>query len=104
LFSERGSFIRERLIDELINGIDIFGRRTWFNLSTLVRQQVGLAVQEIPSELVENSQTTEHFKNILKILQNTPGFDPMRLIPLLTKLLSKPETQQMGQKIAEGLV
>ncbi|NJO94195.1 MAG: hypothetical protein HC820_07290, partial [Hydrococcus sp. RM1_1_31] len=40
---------------------------------------------------------------IWKILQETPGFEPMRLVPVLTKLLAKPETQKMGQKIAEGL-
>lgn len=103
LFSERGTFIREKLINELVNTLDIFGRRTWFNLSVVVRQQVGLAVQETPSELRENSQTTEHLKNIWTILQNTPGFDPSRLIVLLVQLLAKPETHEMGQKVAEGL-
>lgn len=104
LFSDRGAFIREKLVNELVNGIDIFGRRTWFNFSTTVREQVGLAVQETPAELRDNSQSAEHIRNIWKILQETPGFDPMRLVPVLTKLLAKPETQQMGQKIAEGLV
>ncbi|GBF81538.1 ABC1 kinase family protein [Aphanothece sacrum] len=103
LFSQRGEFIRARLIDEIINAVDIFGRRTWFNLSTMVREQVGLAVQETPLEFRDNSQTTEHLQNILKILQDTPGFDPMRLVPVMTKLLTKSETQQMGQKIVEGL-
>ncbi|ACK64473.1 ABC-1 domain protein [Rippkaea orientalis PCC 8801] len=103
LFSERGAFIRERMIDEVINTVDIFSRRTWLNFSTIVREQVGMAVQETPPELRDNAQTTEHLKNIVKILQDTPGFDTMRLIQVLTKLLTKPETQQMGQKIAEGL-
>ncbi len=104
LFSERGTFIRERLIDEVINAVDLLGRRTWFNASVIVREQVGLAVQETPPDLRDNSQTTEHLKNILEILQNTPGFDPMHLVPVVTKLLVKPETQQMGQRIVEGLM
>lgn len=104
LFSQRGEFIREKLINEIINTIDILGRRTWFNMSTMVREQVGLAVQETPVQLQDNSETVEHIKNILKILQDTPGFDPMRLVPVVTKLLGKPETQEMGHKIAEGLM
>ncbi|XHU96221.1 MAG: AarF/ABC1/UbiB kinase family protein [cyanobacterium endosymbiont of Rhopalodia gibba] len=104
LFSERGLFIREYLIDEAIHAADSLGRRTWFTASTIVRKQVGLAAQEIPSDLKNNGQTTEHLKNILKILQDTPGFDPMHLVPIATKLLVKPEIQQMGQKIVEGLM
>ena len=104
LFSERGAFIRERLIDEITNAIDLFGRRTWFNLSVAVREQVGLAVQETPPELRDNAQTAKHLQNIWNILQDTPGFDPLSFIPQFAQLLTKPETQQMGQKIAEGLV
>jgi predicted unusual protein kinase regulating ubiquinone biosynthesis (AarF/ABC1/UbiB family) len=104
LFSERGSFIREKLVNEFVNAIDIFGRRTWFNLSATVREQVGLAVQETPPELRETSQTSEHVKNIWKILQETPGFDAMHVITVVAQLLGKPETQYMGQKIAEGLL
>lgn len=104
LFSERGEFIRERLADEITNAIDLFGRRTWFNFSTAIREQVGLALQETPAEFRDDSQSLEHLKNIIKILQETPGFDPMSLLPILTKIITKPETQQMGQKIAEGLI
>ncbi len=103
LFSPRGEFIRERLVSEIINALDIFSRRTWFNMSSMVREQIGLAVQETPAELQSQNESMEHLKNILEILQNTPGFDPMRIVPLVMKLLGKPETQQMGQKIAEGL-
>lgn len=104
LFSDRGSFIREKLVNEFVNAIDIFGRRTWFNLSAAVREQVGLAVQETPTELRETSHSSEHIKNIWKILQETPGFDAMHVISIVAQLLAKPETQQMGQKIAEGLL
>ncbi|WP_013320776.1 ABC1 kinase family protein [Gloeothece verrucosa] len=103
LFSERGTFIRNKIVDEVVNAIDIFGRKTWFNFSSSVREQVGLAVQETPPELRDNSQTVEHLKNIWNILQETRGFDPMRLVPVLSKVVTKPETQQLGQKIAEGL-
>ncbi|MGK7882764.1 MAG: ABC1 kinase family protein [Crocosphaera sp.] len=104
LFSSRGEFIRERLVNEITNALDMFSRRTWFNMSSMVREQVGLAVQETPQDLQDNSESFEHLKNILQILQNTPGFDPMKVVPLLMKLLGKPETQQMGHKIAEGLM
>jgi hypothetical protein len=52
---------------------------------------------------VEDAQSAEHIKRIWEILKDTPGFDPMQLVPVIPQLLLKPETQRMGQKIAGGL-
>ena len=103
LFSERGNFIRERVVKGLINAIDLFGRRSWFNLTTGIREQVGLALQEKPMELQDNTQTFDHLKNIWRILRNTPGFEPTKLIPVLSQLITNPESHRMGQQVAEGL-
>ena len=103
LYSDRGTFIREKIAEELVNVIDSLGRRALFNLSTTFRQRVGLAVQETPSEFQGDSYTLTHLKNIVSILQQTPGFDPTRLLSIVTKIITKPETQEMGQKVAERL-
>jgi predicted unusual protein kinase regulating ubiquinone biosynthesis (AarF/ABC1/UbiB family) len=103
LYSDRGIFIREKIADELVNVIDGFGRKTLFNISTAFRQQVGLAVRETPLEFREDSYTMTHLRNIMEILQQTPGFDPTRLISVVTKIITKRETQQMGQQVAERL-
>ncbi|NEO27099.1 MAG: AarF/ABC1/UbiB kinase family protein, partial [Kamptonema sp. SIO4C4] len=105
LFSERGSFIREKLADEIVKAIDVYGRQTFHHFSSSVRQRVGMQTGELPKDLQQNTsdETMEHLRNIINILQETEGFDPMTLLPLVPQLLSKPETQQMGQKIANGL-
>mgnify|MGYP006269541445 CR=1 FL=1 len=103
LFSERGAFIRERLVDELVKAIDIYGQRRFYDFSATVREQVGLAVNENPPQMGENNENLEHIKNILEILRDTPGFDPLRIVPLVPKVLSKPETQEMGQQIVGKL-
>ena len=103
LFSERGRFIRDRLADEIVNVLDNLGQRTWFNFSTSFKQQVGLAVQETPVELKEDSYTVKHLTNIIGILQQTPGFDPTRIASLIVKIITKPETQELGQQVAGKL-
>ena len=100
LFSDRGTYIRDRLADEIVNALDNLGRQTWLNVSTSFRQRVGLAVQEVPTELQEDSYAVTHLKNILGLLQQTPGFDPTRIVSIVLKIISKPETQQLGQTIA----
>lgn len=103
LYSDRGIFIRDRLAEELVNVIDGLGRRTIFNISTAFRQQVGLTIQETPVDFREDSYTTTHLKNIVGILQQTPGFDPTHLISIVAKIISQPETQEIGQKVAGKL-
>jgi hypothetical protein len=60
-------------------------------------------VQETPIELTEESYTVKHLKNIVSILQKTPGFDLSRILFLLGKIITKPETQELGQTVAEKL-
>ncbi|MFB6275275.1 MAG: ABC1 kinase family protein [Halothece sp.] len=103
LFSERGAFIRERLVDELVKAIDVYGQRSFYNFSASIREQVGLTVNETPPQLGQDNENLEHIQNIIAILRDTPGFDPMRIVPLVPKVLSKPETQQMGQQIVGKL-
>ena len=103
LFSDRGAVIRDRLSDEIVNALDSVGRRTWFNLTSSFRQQVGLAVQKTPSQMQEDSYTITHLRNIVGILQNTRGFDTTRIVSVLVKIITKPETRELGQDVAEKL-
>lgn len=103
LFSERGEFIREQLVDEIVKAMDAYGRRTLDNVSYSLRERLGLVEHNKSVKTVENAQTAEHIKRIWEILKDTPGFDPLQLVPLVPQLLLKPETQRMGQKIAGGL-
>lgn len=103
LFSQRGTFIRERLATEIVNALDIWGRRTWLNWSISIRERVGLTVQETPVELAKSEETVEHLRNIWMILQDTPGYEPVKLLNLLNKIVTKSETQELGQKVVEGL-
>ncbi len=103
IMSERGNFIREKLIEEIVKNVDMYAQKTWFNLSSSVRQQIGLEVPKSYLKVEDDSNSIEHLKNIWQILQNTPGFEGGKLLPLVPQILSKPETQKMGQKIAEGL-
>lgn len=102
LFSERGEFIRANLVNEIIKGLDSLGQSVWQTVNYRFREQVGWTVER-PVTLSENQQTLEHVKRIWNILQETRGFDQGKLLSLLPRLLSRPETQKMGQKIVGGL-
>ena len=101
LSSERGAFIRDKLVDESVNGLDALGKNVLHNFTSLLRERVGLtAVNKTPSATVEQQQTLEHIKHILGILQETRGFDPVQLAPKIAQLLVNSDVQRLGQQIA----
>ncbi|MEH1808858.1 ABC1 kinase family protein [Nostoc sp.] len=101
LASERGAFIRDKLVDESVNGLDALGKNVLHNFTSLLRERVGLtAVNETPSATVEQQQTLEHIKRILGILQETRGFDPVQLTSQIAQLLVNSDVQRLGQQIA----
>lgn len=107
IFSERGAFLREKIVDEFVNSIDLFGRQTVSNISSTLQTRLGINLPNLlPSshELpTTNNPNFDHIKNIWEILQQTKGFDSLKVINLLAQLIAKRETQQMGQQIANGL-
>lgn len=104
LSSERGAFIRDKLVDEFANGLNALGKNVLHNFTYLLRERVGLtAVNETPAATVEQQQTLEHIKHILNILRETRGFDPMQLVPQLTQLLVNPGVQRLGQQVTNRL-
>ncbi len=102
LFSERGAFIREYLVDEIVKNADAFGRQTWYNFNRELRERIGLKVEEA-APAPATPASLEYIKRIWDIIQQSQGFDLMKLLPEIPKLLMKEETQRMGQKIVSGL-
>jgi predicted unusual protein kinase regulating ubiquinone biosynthesis (AarF/ABC1/UbiB family) len=101
LSSERGAFIRDRLVDEFINGLDAMSKNALHGLTSLLRERVGLtAISETPRATVEQQQTLEHIKRIVGILRETRGFDPAKLAPQIAQIFVNPKVQNLGQQIA----
>ncbi|MBW4553934.1 MAG: AarF/ABC1/UbiB kinase family protein [Aphanocapsa sp. GSE-SYN-MK-11-07L] len=105
LFSERGEFIRDRVTDEVVKSLDLMGRNALGNLTSTLRS-LGLLEDNSNPQVTPPPapQTLEHLRRIVGLLQDTPGFEPTKLVPVVSKILIKPETQQMGRRIATGLV
>ncbi len=104
LFSDRGEYIRERLVEEIIKSVDTLGQNAWQQLTTNVSSRFGFpSPGPVATMTPESAATIESIKRIWGILQDTEGFDANRLLSLVPKLVARSETQQMGQKIATGL-
>jgi predicted unusual protein kinase regulating ubiquinone biosynthesis (AarF/ABC1/UbiB family) len=100
LFSERGEFIRDRVASELINGLDSFGQQTVDRVQNGIRRRLGLS---LPPVKPQEATTLDRLQRIWGLLRESEGVDINHLLPLLPKLLAKPETQQLGQQVVNGV-
>jgi hypothetical protein len=102
LFSERGDDLRDRLANELVRLLDSFGANVVDNFRFGLAQRLGFAV-ESPSTSGDSQRVLGHVQRIWATLQETEGVDANQLLPLLPKLLFKPEVQALGQQVANGV-
>ncbi|MEO0409366.1 MAG: AarF/ABC1/UbiB kinase family protein, partial [Cyanobacteria bacterium P01_A01_bin.135] len=100
VFSPRGEFIRESLVDTIVASIDGLGRRALQQAVFSIREQVGLQ-PKVP--VAPQSETLAHVMRILDILRETPGFNPELVIELIPHVLSQPEFRRMGRDVAGEL-
>jgi predicted unusual protein kinase regulating ubiquinone biosynthesis (AarF/ABC1/UbiB family) len=102
LFSERGDFIRDRIVLELVKSLDTLSSNALANAKAVVGEWFGVKANQ-PVVSQTEQKNLEHIKRIWNILQSTPGFDGMKVLQLLPQLLVKPEVQNMGQQVVGGL-
>lgn len=103
LLSDRGTFIRDYLADEIVRGLDNFGYNTLQNVTHAIQKGIGIEVKQTVQQPQNLSDGLEHIQRIWHILQQTKGFDPAIVLPKIPQILMKSQTQNFGRKIASGL-
>ena len=102
LFSERGDFIRDRIVLELVKSLDTVSSNAFANAKSVVGEWFGVKSNQ-PVVLQTEQNNLEHIKRIWDILGSTPGFDTTKVLQLIPQLLVKSEVQNMGQRVFGGL-
>jgi predicted unusual protein kinase regulating ubiquinone biosynthesis (AarF/ABC1/UbiB family) len=106
LFSERGEFLRDRIVSELVNSLDLLGQNTLENITNSVRLRMGWKKEghaPTPAATSADDSDLAHLQNIVDILRETKGFEATKVATRLPALLLKAETRDMGQQIFSGL-
>ncbi len=103
ILSDRGTFIRDYLADEIVRGLDNFGSNTLQNVTHAIQKGIGMKVSTPVANTQQLSEGLGNIQRIWSILQQTKGFDPAIVLPRIPQILMKSETQSFGQKIASGL-
>jgi predicted unusual protein kinase regulating ubiquinone biosynthesis (AarF/ABC1/UbiB family) len=98
LLSERGEYMRDRLVDELVKGIETVAvQRLPKSFSSNVNSKKSVA-----SQLAEDTGWN-HLSAIWTILQQDRQLQPLDFVPIAGRILLKPETQAMGRNVMSQL-
>jgi predicted unusual protein kinase regulating ubiquinone biosynthesis (AarF/ABC1/UbiB family) len=103
ILSDRGTFIRDYLADEIVRGLDNFGSNTLQSVTSAIQRGMGMKVETKAQQPQQLTEGLQNIQRIWGILQQTKGFDPTIVLPRIPQILMRSETQSFGQKIASGL-
>jgi hypothetical protein len=106
LLSDRSEFMHDRIIEEIVKGIEMEASKRL--PSTLRDSLIGKAVNsEIGisqnSSKVESISSLGYIAKLWKILQKDQAISPNEILPLATRILSKPQTLAIGRDVVSKL-
>ncbi|HJO78585.1 MAG TPA: AarF/ABC1/UbiB kinase family protein, partial [Prochlorococcaceae cyanobacterium Fu_MAG_134] len=108
LFSINGGILREQLVEAVIKRLDAFSWQTLQKISSNLPKPLQYPLKGITSKTKENSDDAElldlePIRQLIRVMQNLPGFKAELVISRLPRLIREPDTHKMGLKVAQGL-
>ena len=108
LFSINGGILREQLVEAVIKRLDAFSWQTLQKIISNLPKPLQYPLKGITSKTKENSDDAElldlePIRQLIRVMQNLPGFKAELVISRLPRLIREPDTHKMGLKVAQGL-
>ena len=101
LFSSKGGFLRNEIIDSLTNQIDLLNLKLLKNFNNYLPNSIKLNITNKNNNLSDLINYVEPLRNFLEILQKVPGYSIDIFIKRIPRLINEPYTKEMGIKIAK---
>jgi len=101
LFSSKGGFLRNEIINSLTNQIDLIGLKLLKNFNNYLPKSIKLNVGKENNNINDLILSVEPFKNFLDILQKIPGYSIDIFLKRVPRLINEPYTKEMSFEIAK---
>ncbi len=101
LFSQKGGFLRNEIVDSLTNQIDQIGLKVLRNFNNFLPNSIKLNITYIDNDSSDLIQYIEPLKNFFDILQKVPGYSTDIFLQRVPRIINEPYTKEMGLKIAK---
>ena len=101
LFSPKGGFLRNEIIDGFTNQIDLLNLKILKNLNNYLPKAMKLKMTDENNNLSDLIMYVEPLRNFLEILQKVPGYSIDIFLKRVPRLINEPYAKEMGIKIAK---
>ena len=101
LFSPKGGFLRDEIINGLTSQIDLIGLKLLKSVNNFLPKSIKLNVNKENNNLNDLILSIEPFKNFLEIIQKIPGYSIDIFLKRMPRLINEPYTKEMSFKIAK---
>ncbi len=101
LFSNKGGFLRNEIIEGLTNQIDLIGLKVIKNFNNYLPNSIKLNINQENNNLNDLIIYIEPFKNFLEIIQKVPGYSIDIFLKRVPRLINEPYTKDMSFEIAK---
>jgi hypothetical protein len=103
LFSPKGGFLRNEIIEALTNQIDLLGLKILKSFNQFLPNSMKLNTNDEYDNLNDLIMYVEPFRNFLEILQKVPGYSVNIFLKKVPRLINEPYTKEMSLKIAKNV-
>ena len=101
LFSPKGGFLRDEIINGLTSQIDLIGLKLLKSVNNYLPKSIKLNVTKENNNINDLILSIEPFKNFLEIIQKIPGYSIDIFLKRIPRLINEPYTKEMSFKIAK---
>ena len=101
LFSPKGGFLRDEIIESLTNQIDLLSLKILKNLNNYLPNSIKLNMTHGEDNLNDLIMYIKPLRNFLEILQKVPGYSIDIFLKRVPIFINEPYTKEMGIKIAK---
>ncbi len=101
LFSQKGGFLRDEIINGMTNQIDILGLNLLKSFNNILPKSVKLNITKDKNNINNLILSIEPFNNFLEIIQKIPGYSIDIFLKRIPRLINEPYTKEMSFKIAK---
>ena len=101
LFSPKGGFLRDEIINGLTSQIDLISLKLIKSVNNYLPKSIKLNVAKENNNINDLILSIEPFKNFLEIIQKIPGYSIDIFLKRMPRLINEPYTKEMSFKIAK---
>ena len=101
LFSPKGGFLRDEIINGFTSQIDMIGLNLLKSINNYLPKSIKFNVAKENKNINELILSIEPFKNFLEIIQKIPGYSIDIFLKRMPRLINEPYTKEMSFKIAK---